>query len=727
MNSPSQADCDELVSLLNAGQFVALESRARALAERHPASGFAWKMLWVSLHKQGREALDVLRKVADLSPGDAAVLYNLGNAYADAGQIDQAMASYLGALEAKPDFAEAYHNLGAIHRDLGATDEAISCFRQALRIRPDYVAVLNKLGNILADQDKPGEAAACFQRAVEARPDDPESNNNLATCLIHLGRYADAKDACSRILGRQPHLADAHCNLGIALTALGQLDEAVGSYRRALQLRPEFAEAYCNLGIALTELGKFHEAAATLRRAIEINPALAEAHCNLGNVCKEFGQIDEAIAEFRQALQITPSHTRALSSLLFVFNYLPGLCPDTVLAHARRFGELVSRRAPPTHPGWPNDPDPDRRLQVGLVSGDLCHHPVGYFIEGILAAAAKASGRIDFTAYYSHHASDDVTDRIRICCKRWRSVVGFSDAEFVETVRSDGIDILIDLSGHSAHNRLAAFAWRPAPLQVTWLGYFATTGVAEMDYLLADPISLPERMEAQFTERIWRLPETRLCFTPPNEDVAAASLPACANGHITFGCFNALAKMNDEVVKVWAKILSLVPGSRLFLKTKQLGDSPVRDDVVGRFAALGITEDRLILEGASSRARYLAAYNDVDISLDPFPFPGGTTTVESLWMGVPVLTLCGENLVSRQGASLLTNAGLPEWVADDTDDYVRRAVSYAGDLEHLAQLRSQLRQRVLKSPIFDAARFVHHLEAALRGMWSRWCKNGRRA
>jgi len=273
--------------------------------------------------------------------------------------------------------------------------------------------------------------------------------------------------------------------------------------------------------------------------------------------------------------------------------------------------------------------------------------------------------------------------------------------------------VLIDLSGHTAYNRLPLFAWKPAPIQVSWLGYFASTGVNEIDYLIADPWTLPESEGVYFTEKILRLPETRLCFSVPNVDVSVSPLPALSNGRITFACFNNLVKINDAVVGVWARILNALPDSRLFLKTKQLKDFFVRQNVIARFAAHGVGADRLILEGPVLRAEYFRAYHRADITLDPFPYTGGTTSAESLWMGVPVLTLAGASFLSRQGVGLLMNAGLPEWIAADADDYVVRALSHAGEVSSLAMLRGQLRQQVLASPLFDAKRFARHFEDAL--------------
>jgi predicted O-linked N-acetylglucosamine transferase (SPINDLY family) len=338
--------------------------------------------------------------------------------------------------------------------------------------------------------------------------------------------------------------------------------------------------------------------------------------------------------------------------------------------------------------------------------------------------ATHSAENFEVYCYASHRVSDAVTERLRKYVPHWRNVAGMTDSELAERIRKDGIDILIDLSGHTALNRLPVFAWKPAPVQVTWLGYFATTGVRAIDYLIADPLTLPPTEEAYFTENIWRLPETRLCFSDPGIDITPGVLPAQQCGTVTFCCFNDLGKINDGVIALWARVLASVAGSRLLVKAKQLQSAAMRDSLARRFRAAGVPENRLIIEGPSTRADYLAAYRRVDMALDPFPYPGGTTTVEALWMGVPVLTLNGTSFLSRQGVGLLTNAGLEDWIAANQDDYVMRAAAHAQDLGRLASLRSGLRQRVLRSPIFDAPRFAANLETALRDMWRRHCGQG---
>jgi len=359
---------------------------------------------------------------------------------------------------------------------------------------------------------------------------------------------------------------------------------------------------------------------------------------------------------------------------------------------------------------------------MGFVSADLRSHPVGYFLESVLAALSTvAADRLAVHAYANQRQNDDVSVRLRQTCAAWLGVADLDDAALAQRIHSDGIDVLVDLSGHTRNNRLSMLAWKPAPVQVSWLGYCGTTGVDLVDAFLADPWIAPADIEPDYVERIVRLPECFLCFTPPAGPMIVGPSPALSDRAIHFGCFNQLAKINEEVVAVWAKILRAVPGSRLLLQSLALQDPAIRRGVAERFGRHGIDAARLGLQPAQGREDYLAAYHQVDIALDPFPYPGGTTTLEALWMGVPVLTLPGSTALSRQGLSVLQNLGLADWVANDADDYVARAVRHAADLRALAQLRQGLRQRLLDSPLCDAVSFAGHFEQALRGLWRGWC------
>jgi protein O-GlcNAc transferase len=362
-------------------------------------------------------------------------------------------------------------------------------------------------------------------------------------------------------------------------------------------------------------------------------------------------------------------------------------------------------------------------LRIGLVSGDLRDHPVGHFLEGLLRQIDRS--RLEITAYDTQDKSDALTERMRPCCSTWTSLYGKSDEAAARQIRDDGIHVLIDLSGHTAHNRLAVFARKPAPVQVSWLGYFATTGVAEIDSLLADDVGVPRTHQDQFTEQIWYLPESRLCFTPPREAPAVSLLPAQTNGYITFGCFQNLAKIGDAVLTAWSRVLATLPHAVLRIQNKPLGDAPTRQMFMDRLRLHGIDPSRVALLAHVPRKEYLEAHAEVDFLLDTFPYPGGTTTCEALWMGVPTLTLAGGTLLARQGASLLTAAGLEDWVAASQDEYLAKAVAFAGDAARLAALRRDLRQQVGQSPVFDAPRFARHFEDALWGMWRNWVERSR--
>ncbi|TAK96200.1 MAG: glycosyltransferase family 41 protein [Aquabacterium sp.] len=717
-----QADGGYLIALFNAGRYADLEARARQLSVQYPSSGFVWKVLGTALLVQNKDGLEALQNAVALLPGDAEALSNLGNVQKAQGLVQEAAASYEGAVAIRPDFVAAHYNLGIALKELGQTEKALASYRQAIALLPGFVEAHFNLGIALKDLERRDEAMASYRQAIALKPDYAEAHYNLAVALKEAGQLDEAVRCYRQAIACKPDYADAHCNLGVALEAMGQLNEAVASYRQAITLQPGMAAAHNNLGNVLKDLGRYEAALGSLQEALRLKPDFADACNNLGNAFKDLGRLDEALQSYRRALALDPDATDVLGNVLFTSNYLAGQTPDELLVLARQYGEVVQRKAY-SFTNWSVERDVHRPLRVGIVSGDLCLHPVGYFVEGVLRALkAQSADSIALFAYATHVRHDALSERIKACCVGWCQATTMSDQALAQRIHADRIDILIDLSGHTAHNRLPMFAWKPAPVQVSWLGYFATTGVAAMDYFVADPWTLPESEGAPFTEQIWRLPETRLCFTEPAVDVAVSPLPALQNGHITFGCFNNLTKMNDEVVSLWARVLKAVDGSQLMLKAEQLDDPGVCEMVKARFADQGVASDRLVLEGRSNRTDYLARYGHIDIALDPFPFTGGTTSAESLWMGVPVLTLAGERLVSRQGVGLLMNAGLPEWVATDADDYVAKAVAHARDLMALSALRAGLRKQVLASPVFDAARFAQHFELALRGMWARWCQ-----
>ena len=709
------------------------------------------------LQAQGRldDAAASFRRAISLKPEIPESHYNLGNALKDQGRFDEAIDCYSTAIKFRPNFPEAHGNLGIVLEAGGRLDEAIANLRRALELRPNDVDARFRLANIFQAQgrlgeaissfrmaldlkpDEPGaynnlglalqalgnieEAVACFRSALTYRPDAPAVHNNLGLALQAQGKLDDAAASFRRALALKADLPEAHNNLGGLLQGQGRLDDAEASYRQAIILSANYAEPHNNLGNVLRDRGRFEEAIHCYRRALAIKPAFPAAHNNLGNALQAQGQIEEAVPHYRTALALKPDFTDARSNFLMSLHYAEGYGSAEIFAEARRFAGQVERAA--LSEDFCNDPDPVRRLRIGYVSGDFRAHPVGYFLTQFLSARDPAA--MEVFCYSNSLGADATTARLKAASDHWRSIAGMSDGDARATIQRDRIDILVDLSGHTAMNRLPLFALRPAPVQVTGLGYFGTTGLVAMDYILADRFVAPEGDEQYFTEAIWRLPDSYLCFSPPDLDIAVGPPPSLTTGSVTFGCFNNRTKISAGTVALWARVLNAVPNARLFLKSKSLAAAPVSRDLISQFAAHGVASDRIEMEGQSPRAELLASYNRVDIALDPFPFGGGVTTGEALWMGVPVVTLRGDRWVGRVCESILATLGLSELVAGSTDAYVAIAASLAADPARLTALRSGLRARLVSSPFCDGPRFARSLEAAYRAMWTTWC--GKRA
>ncbi len=712
------------------------------------------------LRDQGKldQAVACFRRALELKPDFAEIHINLGNALKDQGKLDEAVACCRRAVELRPDHAEAHSNLGVALKEQGKLEEALACWRRAVELRPDYAVAHSNLGVALKEQGNLDEAVACYRRALELKPDYAEAHNNLGVALREQGKLDEALACCHRALELKPDYAEAHNNLGVALLEQGKLDEAVACCRRALQLKPDFAVAHNNLGNALKDQGKLDEAVACFHRALELKPDYAEAHNNLGNALKDQGKPEEAVACYRRSLELNPDYVVAHSNLLFALQYCPGMTPAALaVAHA----EYDRRHAAPLRgaivPGAICVPD---TLRVGFVSPDLGRHAIGYFLvrvlenlsllpspsgrgaggEGCLLpspSVSEAGGEGGFlpspsgrgaggegdlceTICYSDRLlKDDLSHRLQAAATYWRDVFGMSDQRLAEQIRADRIDILFDLAGHTAHNRLLVFARKPAPIQVTWAGYVGTTGLTAMDYLLADRYEVPPGAERHYRERVLRMPDGYVCYDPPAYAPAVTPLPSLARGEATFACFNNPAKITPQAVEVWARILHRLPGARLVLKFKGWDDPDVRRRLSEMFAAHAINPGRLELLGYSPHAELLAEYHRIDVALDPFPYSGGLTTCEALWMGVPVITCPGETFASRHSLSHLSNAGLTETIARDLDEYVELAVSLAGDLPQLAALRAGLRPRMAASPLCDGQRFAANLMSLLYDVWQR--------
>jgi predicted O-linked N-acetylglucosamine transferase (SPINDLY family) len=498
---------------------------------------------------------------------------------------------------------------------------------------------------------------------------------------------------------------------------MGQLEEAIASCYQAILLKPDFPEAYNNLGNALKDKSQLDEAIAAYRQAISFSPNHPDAHSNLGNALSDLGRLDEAIAAYRQAMALKPRFSDAHSNLLFTLNYHPGLEPATVFEEHLCWNRQQAKPARHFMQPHRNDRTPDRRLRIGYVSPDFREHPVGHFLLPLLAQHNHE--RFEIFCYAQVPASDGKTRQLRSQADHWHNLSGLADAQAADLIRRHQIDILVDLAGHTSNNRLPLFAHKPAPVQVTWLGYPNTTGLATMDYRLTDACADPPGLtESLHSEQLWRLPQCAWCY----QSAVGPPVVARREGPITFGCFNNFAKITEPMLQLWARILHLVPGSRLLLKTGALLGENARQRVRQILGEAGIDAERLELRGyEAAHGDHLALYQRLDVALDTFPYHGTKTTCEALWMGVPVVTLAGQTHASRVGVSLLNNIGLPELVASTPEEYVRLAVELAGDLPRLSQLRSTLRPQMEGSPLMDAPRFAQDVEEAYLAMWRHWC------
>ena len=651
-----------------------------------------------------------------VAPGRIADLFVQAVRRHQAGALAEAVALYEQALSHDPNVPEALSNLGLALKDLGRPDAAVARYEQALALKPDVPEVLSNLGLALKDLGKRSEAIARYRQALALRPNYPEALSNLGNALADQGRAEEAIACFRQALMLRPNYPEALSNLGIVLRNSGKIDEAITCYEQALALKPSLPDTLSNLGDALQQRGRLDEAIARYEQALALRPDFPGALSNLANGLKDRGKADEAIVRCQQALALQPNYPDAHSNLLLTLQYSERHSGTNTLAEARRFASQVE--AGRRRPEFANTPEPERRLRVGYVSADFRTHPVGLLLDGVLTA--HEPGAVEVFCYTNSEVADDVTMRLK-AAGQWRSIVGMSDADACSMIRRDGIDILIDLSGHTAKNRLPLFALKPAPVQVTWLGYVDTTGLESMDYILADRFVVPPGDEADFTETVWRLPDAYFCMATLGFNMPAATDHAPADAPLTLGCFNNWAKVTPGTVMLWARILSALPDSRLFLKTNYLDNPGIRRLVLERFADAGIGPERLILEGPSPRAELLAAYGRVDIALDPFPYGGGMTTVEALSMGVPVVTLRGRRWVGHVTESVLETIGLGDLVANDAEAYERTVIGLAEDRTRLGELRRRLRSTMEGSPFCDGLRFTRNLEAAYRGMWKIWC------
>jgi len=560
------------------------------------------------------------------------------------------------------------------------------------------------------------DAADSLRQAVKLRPDTVAAHWRLGIVLEQMGRLEDALASYQKTVALQPQHVDAWGRLGVAQQRLGRLDEAEASYRRALALQPRSAQLLSNLGTALQARGALQEAVAVLRQALEYEPGFIMAQCNLGGALLAQGQPEEAVACQRQVLARQPEEAHFYSNLLFGMQYLYKASPQALFNEHRRFARQFEA---PFKTQWPphhNERSPGRRLKVGYVSADFRDHALAFFLQPVLQH--HDTSRVEIYCYYNNTVHDAVTARLQAYADHWCSCHELPDAGLAGRIRADGIDILVDLAGHTALNRLPVFARKPAPVQVTWLGYPGTTGLDAMDYRLSDTfLDPPGEADACHSETVVRLPAWAV-FNPAPDSPPVNALPALNTGYLTLACLNNLAKVNTTVIRLWARILAVLPTARLLIGNAGGAEIPAR--LRAQFAEYRVQGARLQFLPKMPLPEFLHLHQQIDLALDPFPFTGGASTCHALWMGVPVITLSGKTTVSRQGEAILQSVGLPECVAHTEEEYLARVLALAADLPRLQAIRLGLRERMASS--VTARQLTRALEQAYGDMWERWCR-----
>lgn len=705
----------------------AIISYRRAM-EINPNSPELHNALGLALKAQGNleEAIASYDLALSAKPEFAAAHNNKGNALLKCEMLDDAIDSLKQALAINPDLVNAHYNLGLAYIEIGHFEKASARFKRVLEINPKYADAHFNLGNAEFELKHVEEAIECYRNALALNPNDGKSYNNLGLIFVKQTVLELAIPEFEKAIDVQPYLVDPYLNLGDLYKEKKLSQAAIKAYQRFLKqnfddegdYKKDTASIYNRIGLVLSDMAQMNEALEHFNKAVEIDPELAECHSNLATCLLNCGMLVKSMQHCDIATKLAPTMTRMHSNKLFSAHYFLGQNAKSLYRLHKEWEKChgQARRA-----NWPrhlNNRNPDRQLRIGFVSPDLGHHPVGYLVLGLLE---HLSMHEIATVCYSSRFPDVMTERFIDAAAIWHDVYQQSDNTVANMILADEIDILIDLSGHTGGNRLTVFSRKPAPIQVSWAGYVGTTGLSAMDYVLSDIYSTPLDEEKYYTEKVIRMPDGWICYSPPKNAPEVGPLPLTLNGWVTFGSFSNPAKINEEVVSAWANIMNGVAGSRLLLKYKGVDADANATRLFDSFAAGGVDKSRITLEGWSEHSKLLARYNDVDIALDTFPYSGGVTAFEALWMGVPVITVSGDTFASRHSQSHLSTIGLTNLIAKDFDDYAHLAIELAGDRDRLADLRKGLRAMMAKSPSCDGPRFARNFEAVMRKIWRAWC------
>jgi predicted O-linked N-acetylglucosamine transferase (SPINDLY family) len=679
-------------------------------------------------HRVGRlaEAERLYRQVLAVEPNHPQAMFHLGVLALQAARLDDAVAIFTRAIALVPNNAACHANLGEAQRRSGRFAEAVDSFLRAMDLNADFAEPVYGLALTLLERGAIDGALACFRRAADLKPDLADVRARLTAAQATADEREKTPRDRSSTDDQDRLSAKTLMALARPLALKGRFQEAAGLLERVVELQPRMVAAHCNLGVVYGVLGQGQKAAASYRRALEIEPDMADAHHNLGNALLRSGLLDEAISSFRNAAAVSPKSAPYHSDLVFHLHFHPAYDSRSILAEARAWdlahaaplrAQEAERGAPRSAVGSRRDCAPERRLRVGYVSPNFRQHCQAFFMFPVLSHHDHE--KFEIFCYSDVARPDDWTRELLSHADQSRHVVGIDDAALADLVRDDRIDVLVDLTMHMAGGRLLVFARRAAPVQLCWLAYPGTTGLAAMDYRLTDPYLDPPGADPDaYAEHSLRLPDTFWCYDPRAHDDGISPLPAKAKGYIRLGCLNNFLKVNEAAIALWARVMREVDASRLTLLAP-VGDA--RKRTLDAFEAHGVDRARVDFVEYQARLPYLATYRSIDVCLDTFPYNGHTTSLDAFWMGVPVVTLVGSTVVGRAGLCQAKNLGLPELVSRTPDEYVNVAVGLCKDLERLSELRAGLRTRMELSPLMDAPRFTRNLEAVYRSTWKRWC------
>ncbi len=681
-------------------------------------------------------------------------LSRLGKKLIANGALPEALKAFEESVQSDPSNADAWCGLGAAYRQSIQLEEARRCYDRALEIDPSNLHALTNIGELHLVKGDARGALGYFERVLEQAPLFYEALGNRTTALLECDKLIEAEQAARQAIEHYPDSAAFQINLGIVLVRSGKARPGLNAYKRALEIQPDNQEAIFNLAIlqsnpmalrasvefirgkiklqgesaylqrllatALQHAGQMTEAEATFRRLLEHHPTDFLGWASLADCVSARGNPAQSIDYIKKAMEFGPEKAKIFSYIVCNSTYLPDLTPEALfkrhLEWAERYETPLLEKQFRHVPGK----EAENRLKIGYVSGDFRLHPVGTLLRGVLQQ--HDHGKFEIHCFATSYASDETTAILRANSDYWHEVALLSNEELADLIQAQSIDILVDLSGHTALNRMQVFALRPAPVQATWIGYFHSTGLKSIDYFITDPYTTPQQSEQLFSEIPARLPHSRFCYTPLELAPEVSAPLFNRTGYITFGSFNRLDKLTDPVIEAWSRIVVKVPDARLMIKARGINDAETAERLKKKFETCGLSPERLILRPASGHLQMLQEYSEVDIALDPFPFNGGMTTLDSLWMGVPVVALAGNSVVSRQSASILTNIGHEELIFTDVESYIAGAVALALDTPRVASLHSIIRRQMSRSPLCDAEQFTQDLEMLYRRMWQVWCR-----